>query len=101
MELPPTSPSRPRSVAAEAARPEDPAAALARSQAEAFEAAFLEEMLKHSGINRTPGTTGGGAGEEAFSSFLTREYAALLARNGGVGLAEQVFNAIHQKGSGS
>lgn len=73
----------------------------ARKTAEAFEAAFLAEMLKHSGINKPPDTAGGGAGEEAFSSFLTEQYADLLAQRGGFGLAEQIFNAIRQRESGS
>lgn len=99
MELPPITPKpaplqkpRPGAEAAEAAE---------RRTAQAFEAAFLAEMLKHTGINATPATGGGGAGEEAFASFLTGEYARLLAGRGGVGLAEQIFNAIHQKGSGT
>ncbi len=58
-------------------------------------------MLKHTGINSTPETGGGGAGEDAFASFLTGEYARLIAERGGIGLAEQIFNAIHQKGSGT
>lgn len=72
-----------------------------RKTAQDFEAAFLAEMLKHTGINSTPESGGGGAGEDAFASFLTGEYARLLAERGGVGLAEQIFNAIHQKGSGT
>lgn len=71
----------------------------ARATAEAFEAAFLAEMLKHTGVNATPESLGGGAGEDAFSSFLTGEYARLIAARGGVGLAEHIFNAI-TRGSG-
>jgi len=68
----------------------------ARAVAEAFEAAFLAEMLKHSGINETP-SFGGGAGEDAFSSLLTQEYATLLAERGGIGLAERVFEVLQQR----
>lgn len=67
--------------------------------AEAFEAAFLAEMLKHSGINETP-SFGGGAGEDAFSSMLTQEYASLLAKRGGLGLAEHVFEVLKQRTTG-
>ncbi len=74
---------------------------VARETAEAFEAAFLAEMLKHTGINRTPESAGGGAGEEAFASFLTDQYADVLARSGGLGIAEQIFNAIRQGKPGS
>lgn len=72
---------------------------LARATAERFETAFLAEMLKHSGINKTSEVTGGGAGEDAFSSFLTEEYARLVTERGGIGLAEQIFNAIETKGT--
>lgn len=70
--------------------------ASARRVAEAFEATFLAEMLKETGINGAPEGWGGGAGEEAFSSFLTQEYARLLAERGGIGLAEHIFAAITQ-----
>lgn len=95
MDLPAISPK----VDASAPRKPDVAAAerAARKTAEAFESAFLAEMLKHTGINRTPDSGGGGAGEEAFASFLTGEYARLIAERGGVGLAEQIFNAIKPK----
>lgn len=69
----------------------------ARVAAEAFEAAFIAEMLDYGGVNKTPAAFGGGAGEDAFGSFLTREYARLIAANGGLGIAEQIFEAIKQK----
>jgi Rod binding domain-containing protein len=68
-----------------------------RETAEAFEAAFLAEMLQQTGLNAMPSSFGGGAGEEAFSSLLTEEYARLLAERGGIGLAEQVFEALKQR----
>ena len=36
-------------------------------------------------------------GEEAFASFLTEEYARLLAERGGIGIAEQVFGLLQQR----
>ncbi len=81
--------------------PSDAGEQAARATAEAFETAFLAEMLKHTGINRTPEGWGGGAGEDAFASFLTGEYARLIAARGGIGLAERIFDAINQKGPGS
>ncbi|HVH03744.1 MAG TPA: rod-binding protein [Amaricoccus sp.] len=69
----------------------------AHAAAEAFESAFLGEMLKHSGINAMPSGFGGGAGEEAFASFLTEEYARLLAERGGIGIAERVFGLLEQR----
>jgi Rod binding domain-containing protein len=67
-----------------------------RAAAEAFEATFLAEVLKHSGLNALPTSFGGGAGEEAFSSFLTQEYARLMSARGGIGLAEQIFEILSQ-----
>ena len=74
-----------------------PADAAAKEAAQQFEAAFLAEMLKYTGLNATSDTFGGGAGEEAFASFLTDEYARLLAQRGGIGLAEQVFELLKQR----
>jgi hypothetical protein len=92
MDLPPLSP--PRSGAA----PSLPAAEVeARKAAEAFEAAYLAEMLKYTGLNAMPDGFGGGAGEAAFGSLLTDEYARLLADRGGIGIAEQVFEALKQR----
>jgi Rod binding domain-containing protein len=90
MELPP--------IAARAAAPA-PAQQEARAHAaaEAFESAFLAEALKHSGLNALHDGFGGGAGEEAFSSLLTDEYARLLSERGGIGLAEQVFEVLKQR----
>lgn len=62
--------------------------------AEKFETTFVAEMLKYTGLNKTPDGFGGGEGEEAFSSFLTQEYARLVEKRGGLGIAEQVFNAL-------
>ena len=101
MDLPPITPKPTALAGAERPAPRPTPKSRARKTAQAFEAAFLAEMLKHTGVNATPETGGGGAGEDAFASFLTGEYARLIAERGGVGLAEQIFKAIHQKGSGT
>lgn len=44
-----------------------------------LEQAFLEEMLKYAGPKPSDSAFGGGIGEEQFSTFMTREYAAVLA----------------------
>ena len=93
MEIAPLSAAGPEAARAAAAEPERQA----RAAAEAFEATFLAEMLKYSGINAMPSGFGGGAGEEAFASFLTEEYARLLAERGGIGIAEQVFKLLEQR----
>ncbi len=73
----------------------------ARAAAEAFEASFLTEMLKESGVNQASSAFDGGAGEEAFSSFLTEQYARKLSERGGLGIAEKIFEALKARGAGA
>jgi len=68
-----------------------------RKAAESFETTFLAEMLQYTGLNAMPAGFGGGAGEEAFSSLLTEEYARLLSERGGIGLAERIFDILKQR----
>ena len=76
MELPPIAPHPGAAAASPAKAPPNPIRdAGARKAAQAFEAAFLAEMLKYTGLNAMPEGFGGGAGEEAFSSLLTDQYA--------------------------
>ena len=56
------------------------------SVSDKLETAFLEEMLKYCGPVARAGEFGGGVGEEQFSSFLTQEYAAILAEKMDLGL---------------
>jgi Rod binding domain-containing protein len=65
-----------------------------REAAQALEAGFLTEMLKHSGLGRTPEAMGGGAGEDAFASLLAREQAEAMAEAGGIGLARSIYEAL-------
>lgn len=74
----------------------DPDAQL-RKTAEDFEAAFLSEMLKYTGINAAPEEFSGGYGEDAFASLMTQEYARILAESGGIGLAEQIFESLKER----
>lgn len=74
--------------------PDSPRDAQLRASAIRFEAAFLAEMLRHSGLGRMPGSFNGGAGEAAFSGTLIQEYAAEIARAGGIGLADSIFAAL-------
>lgn len=100
MPVSPVSPSEPShgSVSIGAAPIDE---AVARDVAEAFEATFLSEMLRHTGLNQQPESFGGGAGEDAFGGLLTNEYAKLLAARGGIGLAERIFDVIKHRESGS
>ena len=64
------------------------------SKAEELEATFLAEMLAHAGLGEMQGSFGGGQGEEQFTSFLRQEQARLMVEQGGIGLAELVFNTM-------
>jgi Rod binding domain-containing protein len=77
--------------------PEARSEAALRKAAQDFEAAFLGEMLKTAGINSMPSAFGGGAGEEAFASLLTDEYARRMAATGGIGLAEHVYQILKSR----
>lgn len=65
-----------------------------REVAKAFEASFLAEMLKASGLGKSRSEFGGGAGEDAFSSMMVDEQAVLMVERGGIGLSEQIFNSL-------
>lgn len=60
-------------------------------KAEEFESMFLSQMLEHmfDGIE-TNELFGGGEGEEVYKSFLLNEYADIITRSGGIGIASQV-----------
>lgn len=58
-----------------------------------LEQAFLEEMLKYCGPTSMKGEFSGGAGEDQFTSFLTREYAASLAGRLDLGLSRSLGGA--------
>ncbi|WP_127113125.1 rod-binding protein [Shimia sediminis] len=65
-----------------------------------LEATFLSEMLKHAGVGKAPDGFGGGAGEDQFASFLRLEQAREMARQGGIGLAETLFEALKESQNG-
>ncbi len=65
-----------------------------------LEAAFLAEMLKSAGLGQTRSSFGGGAGEDQFASFLVQQQAQQLAKVGGIGLSEILFNAMMEKSDG-
>lgn len=87
---------RPGTGAPAAAAHRDPA----RAAAEAFEAAFLAEMLRHAGLGRMPETFNGGAGEAAFAGTLVEAYANHIAGSASLGLAEQIHRALLARGAG-
>jgi Rod binding domain-containing protein len=68
-----------------------------RAEAERFEAAFLAEMLRHSGLGRVPESFNGGAGEKAFAGSLVQEYANRIAATGSLGIAEQIYRTLVER----
>ncbi|MFV0244270.1 MAG: rod-binding protein [Qingshengfaniella sp.] len=66
-----------------------------------LEAQFLSEMLKASGFDGEASSFSGGIGEEQFSSFLRDAQADGIARAGGIGLAESLYNALRAKDGGN
>ncbi len=67
----------------------DPAAA--RRAAEEFESFFVARMLEHmfEGVS-TEAPFGGGNGERIWRSFLIEEYGDVIAKTGGLGIADAV-----------
>ncbi|MCH2546190.1 MAG: rod-binding protein [Alphaproteobacteria bacterium] len=61
------------------------------AKAEEFEAVFLSQMLSHmfDGIE-TNELFGGGAGEDTYKSMLVEQYGSIIAKTGGVGVADHV-----------
>ena len=68
-----------------------------RALATDLEAAFLAEMLGHAGFGKARESMGGGIGEDQFGSFLRQAQATEMARKGGIGLAEGLFNALSRR----
>ena len=67
----------------------------ARAAAEEFEAVFLTQMVNamFAGIE-TDELTGGVHGEDIFRSVLDQEFASAMARQGGIGIADDVLKEI-------
>ena len=65
-----------------------------RSTARDFEALFLNAMLQPMFQNVGSGPFGGGYAAGVWRSFLTDEYAKSVAKNGGVGIADQVYKSL-------
>ena len=59
--------------------------------AEKFEAQFISSMLSNMFSNvDTDGPLGGGEAEKTYRSFMIDEYGKLMARAGGIGVADHV-----------
>lgn len=81
-------------------RAAEPAKDPLRAAAESFEAVFLAEMFSHVGLGKPRKENSGGAGEEAFASFLSREWANKVAADGGIGLADEIYKSLAAKEAG-
>ena len=68
-----------------------------REAARKLEASFLAEMLKAAGVGEQIEGWSGGVGEEQFASFLRQAQADEMAKTGGVGLAEGLFEALKER----
>ena len=49
------------------------------------------------GAGKARDSFGGGIGEEQFGTFLVEEEARAMVRQGGIGLAESIFEALKLK----
>lgn len=69
----------------------------ARVAAESFEAFFISQFLEHmyAGI-KTDGMFGGGQGENVYRSMMMQEYGKAIAKSGGIGIADTVYQSILQ-----
>lgn len=62
-----------------------------------LEAAFLSVMLKSAGLGDAMGGPGAGTGQDHYGALLADLQATELARGGGIGLAEQIFDALMER----
>lgn len=66
-----------------------------KTQAKEFESVYLQSMLSQmfAGVP-TEGAFHGGQAEETFRGMLIEQYAKNIARAGGVGIADAVYNQL-------
>jgi flagellar protein FlgJ len=66
-----------------------------REIAEEFEAVFLNTMLEtmFAGV-KTDGMFGGGQSEGMYRSMMNQEYANAIAKSGGIGIADDLYEEI-------
>lgn len=80
--------------------PEQRDAALFKA-AQDLEASFLAEMLKSAGFGKPRDAYGGGVGEDQFGSFLRQAQAKEMVKQGGIGLAQSLFEALKERADAS
>lgn len=66
-----------------------------RNQAEELESVFINTLVGQmfSSLD-TEGSFGGGYAEETWRSMQSEQFAATIARSGGVGLADQIMQSL-------
>ena len=87
-----TGPARAAVAAAQKQGPQDLAAA--EEAAQAFESVFLAKMLEGMSTGLSGSVMSGGQAEDTWRSFMNDEYAKLVSRSGGVGVADAVLKAM-------
>ena len=70
------------------------AADKARSTSQDFEAMFLNTMLQPMFEGVGDGPYSGGHAANVWRSLLTDEYSKIIAKNGGVGIADHVYRSL-------
>ncbi|MCI5047308.1 MAG: rod-binding protein [Aquisalinus sp.] len=73
-----------------AAKPDDPEL---RAMAQKFEASFIAQMLKHSGLPKAL-ESAGGQGTDAFSVFYIDQLSSRIADQGGFGIADNIYDQL-------
>jgi peptidoglycan hydrolase FlgJ len=69
-----------------------------KEAAQEFEAVFISQMLEHMfGGVKTNELFGGGQSEDIYRSMMIDEYGKLIAKSGGVGIADQVTRQLLQE----
>lgn len=66
-------------------------------KARQLETNFLSEMLSYAGVDSQKGEFTGGIGEDQFSSFLREAQAKAMVDHGGIGLSQNIFNALAKR----
>ncbi len=66
-------------------------------KAKELETNFLSEMLSYTGLDAAKGDFTGGVGEDQFASFLRDAQAKALVDHGGIGLSQNIFNALARR----
>lgn len=76
------------------ARPVSDEAGEVGEAARQFESVFLSRMLEEMSTGLSGSVLSGGQAEQTWQSFMNDEYAKLISRSGGIGVADAVQKAM-------